>query len=102
MSIEDDVIEVIKQMSRIKNFLSPIQCIELVNDLIKGTEHQHKLIEWKKKYGVQNGESDEMLGCVSDKWWHQFKNKRHIKLPAAKDKSLSQTMRNRQLGRTLL
>ena len=70
-------------MSRIKQCLSPTECVELVNDMIKDTDHQTNLIEWKKRTNIQKG-SDEELGRVGSGWWQRFKAEHSHKITSRK------------------
>ena len=47
-SIEDAVVDIIIQMARIRQSLSPSKGLKLVNDMIEGTELQEDLVKWKE------------------------------------------------------
>ena len=49
LSIEPIVVEIILQMARIRQCLCPNKGLQLVNSLIKDTNTQKELIEWKKR-----------------------------------------------------
>ena len=67
--IESKIVSVIIQMSRIRQSLTPIQSIRLINRMIMGTKVQEDLIEWKMKCGLKNHE-----GTVGAGYWRGFKN----------------------------
>ena len=70
-ALEEVVVELIIQMARIRQSLTPSKGLDLVNSLICGTEHQHALIEWKKKHTAHANVS----GSVGIKYWRNFMKK---------------------------
>ena len=47
--MEPTVVEIILQMARIRQCLTPSKGLQLINSLIKGTQLQKDLIAWKKE-----------------------------------------------------
>lgn len=66
IDIEETVIQIVLQMARIRQCLSPSRGLSLVNSLIDGHELQQKLIEWKTKF------SSNVKGSVGIKYWRAF------------------------------
>lgn len=48
-SAEPDFITTLVQMAKIRQSLTPIQSVNLINTIIKGTQVQRNLVEFKKK-----------------------------------------------------
>ena len=48
--IEDAVVDIIIQMARIRQSLSPSKGLKLINDMIDGTELQEELVKWKETH----------------------------------------------------
>ena len=69
VSIDDIVVGILIQMSRIRECLTPSVAIELVNSLIEGQPIQKHLIEWKKK------SLNDEEGKVGRSYWRSFLNK---------------------------
>ena len=67
--IESDVVEVLIQMARLRQCVTPSQAVQLINSMISGTAVQRKLIEWKKK----NSFGD--TGTIGTKYWTAFKKR---------------------------
>lgn len=65
-SIEPTIIEIILQMARIRQSITPSKGLMLVNSLIKGMPIQKELIKWKKKF------SNDTLGTVGKGYWDRF------------------------------
>ena len=59
LEIEDTIVELVIQMARIRECLTPLLGVSLVNSLIKDCPIQRKLIEWKRKY---SNNSDGPIG----------------------------------------
>ena len=72
--IEETVIEIIFQMARIRQCLSPSRGLALVNSLIDGHPLQENLIDWKRKY------SSNTKGSVGKKYWSSFMNRNSHRL----------------------
>ena len=66
---EMDFVKIITQMARMRECLSPSECVALINSMIDGTHAQKNLIEWKKKSTF--GESGEASVC----YWKAFKRR---------------------------
>ena len=56
-------------MARMRESLSPTESMSLINDVIKGTQAQIDLVDWKKKHSY--GDSD-VLGVG---YWNKFKQR---------------------------
>ena len=73
--IEDILIRFVREMEEATGKkLSPAECVALTNRLIDGTQHQRKLIEYKRKHG-HSLQDDESLGRVSLDFWRQLKRR---------------------------
>ena len=65
-SIEPTIIEIILQMARIRQSITPSKGLMLVNSLIKGMPIQKELVKWKRKF------SNDTLGTVGKGYWDRF------------------------------
>ena len=74
LAIEDTVVQLIIQMARIRECLTPSKGLSLVNSLIKGCPIQKELIEWKKKY------SSNSDGKVGRGYWRAFMKRNRNKV----------------------
>ena len=72
--IEPIIIDIILQMARIRQCLSPSKGLKLVNSIIKGTNIQDELIKWKQK----NTPND--CGTVGIGYWNKFLKRNKTKL----------------------
>jgi hypothetical protein len=72
--IEEDLISFLIILGKIGSPVTKGQGIRLVNEMIDGTIHQSRLIEYKKQRTL-NDQSDQDLGQVSDKYWYSFLRK---------------------------
>lgn len=50
LAIEPAIVAIILQMARVRDSLSNSQAVELINNIIVGTEYEKKLVEFKSKY----------------------------------------------------
>ena len=57
----------------------------LINSLIKATDYQTHLIEWKKKHKIY-AENDESLGKIGRRYWRSFLKRNQHKLRSKKGK----------------
>ena len=64
--MEHIAVGIIIQMARIRQPLSPTKGLSLINDLIRGTAYEKKLVEWKSRYTVN------ALPTVSSGYWYSF------------------------------
>ena len=71
LHIEHQIVSLLICMSKLKSSLKTSESIMLINSLIKATDYQAQLIEWKKKYKVF-AENDECLGKIGRKYWRVF------------------------------
>ena len=74
-------------VERVKNgeTLTCSSVIPLALSIIKGTEYERKLLEWKKIYlGFQDTSSDEL--CLSAKWYSNFMKRHKEDLKPARNK----------------
>ena len=68
--IEQDVVNIMIQMARLRQCVTPTQAIQLINAVIKGTTAQKKLESWKEKFSFGSE------GRIGQSYWSNFK-KRH-------------------------
>jgi len=68
--LEPTFVEILLMMSKIKAPLTPPQMKDFINSAINGSEHQEKLIAYKKKLKCQ--QSEEKLGKVSSRYISGF------------------------------
>ena len=74
---EMEFLQVLIQMSKIRQSQSPTESLTLINSMIAGTKTQRDLILFKMKYSFGN------TGAVGDGYWKGFK-KRHGHLISSK------------------
>jgi hypothetical protein len=55
---EDDIVDIIIKLGKIGSPVSCGQAIFLINDLIDGSIHQKRLVEWKKQHNSQQSPED--------------------------------------------
>ena len=72
--IEPIVVEIILQMARLRQCLCPSKGLQLVNSLIKGTEIQKELIDWKKKNTLNTN------GTLGTGYWPNFLKRNKAKI----------------------
>ena len=72
--IESTVISIIIHMARIRQSLSPSDGLKLVNSLIKDTQLQKELVQWKKKY------SNNSTPTVGHGYWTRFMKRNRDKI----------------------
>ena len=73
-AIEPIMVEIILQMARIRQCLTPSRALRLINDLIDGTKIQQDLIKWKET-NTCNGH-----GKVGKGYWYGFLKRHRDKL----------------------
>lgn len=66
LPIEPTIVKLITQMATIRQCLNSAQGLQLVNDLIKGTEYEEKLVKFKSKF------SNNVLPIVGLSYWNGF------------------------------
>jgi hypothetical protein len=71
--IEETLIQFLIILGKIGSPVSKGQGIRLVNELIEGTVHQKRLIEYKKQKNFNP--SNEELGQIGEKYWYRFLHK---------------------------
>ena len=74
LSIEDTVVDILLQMARIRQSLTPTRGLALVNSLIEDQPIQKNLIEWKEKIS-NNGK-----GTVGMSYWRKFMKRNEHKI----------------------
>jgi hypothetical protein len=67
---EDRIVQFIVQLGKIGSPLSCGQCIHLINDLIDGTVHQERLIQWKVRQNIK--QSQDNMKRVGVSYWYAF------------------------------
>ena len=72
--IEPYIVEILISYSKLRLSPNPHECIALINSLIENTDHQKKLISWKKKHSYFGCEED--LGKIGLGYFNLFM-KRH-------------------------
>ena len=65
LPMEQAVVDIVIQMARIRVCLRPSDGIRLVNSMLKESNLQDKLIEWKNKYSHSEGN----MGGVGASMW---------------------------------
>ena len=78
-------IEILICMGKLKHSLKTSESIMLINSLIKATDYQTRLIEWKKKHKIY-AENDESLGKIGRRYWRSFLKRNQHKLRSKKGK----------------
>ena len=71
IKIEKKIIDLVLCMSKIKRSLTVSETLNLINELIDGTEIQVELIQWKLDHKIYYSENSP-LGTVGRKWWINF------------------------------
>ncbi len=79
LSIEPIVVEIILQMAGIQPCLCPSKGLQLVNSLIKDTEIQKELIEWKKRNTLNDN------GTLGLGYWRFFFRRNRAKIVSKRD-----------------
>ena len=74
ISIEDSVVQIIIQMARIRQSLTPSKGLQLVNDMIHNTPLQTDLIKWKEKH------TSNATGTLGRKYWKNFMRRHKDKI----------------------
>ena len=64
--IEPILVQIIVQMARIRQPLTPSEGLQLVNSLIDGMHIQQELIQWKRKFSINS------YGYVGTGYWNAF------------------------------
>jgi len=98
LNIKPQIVEVLIQMSRILESLTPSRAIALINDMITGTSCQDKISRWKK---IHTSTTDpNALKEIGYKYWLKFKKRNSDKVITTKgqkyelDRSNSATYQN--------
>ena len=84
-SIEPRIVKVLIQMSLIGESLTPSKDITLINDLIEGTSHQKKLVDWKMVH-TKVTESKQQLGQIGYGYYQKFKRRNKHKITTSRQK----------------
>ena len=74
ISIEDSVVQIIIQMARIRQSLTPSKGLQLVNDMIHNTPLQTDLIKWKEKH------TSNATDTLGRKYWKNFMRRHKDKI----------------------
>lgn len=82
-AMEPILVDFCIKLARMGQPLGKEQVLCLANDLIKGTESQERLVEYKKKH---TSASSEDSGTLGRRWYENFmkRNKKHIKRVATR------------------
>ena len=78
LKIEPQFVQVVIQMARIGDPLTPIKALELINDMIASTEYQVQVKKWKQTHTITSNEFE--LGQVDYKYWLNFKKRNSDKI----------------------
>jgi len=76
--VEQDVVSVMIQMAQLRQCVTPSQAIQLINEMIKGTDAQRNLIAWKRKYSFGSS------GDVGSQYWRNLKKRNTDKICSKK------------------
>ncbi len=79
---EEDITQLLILLGKIGSPVSSGQGVFLINDLIKNTVHQQRLIEYKKKQGIS--QSDEDLGKIGQNYWYSYLKRNRTKIESKK------------------
>ena len=79
IAAEEKFVQMILAMSKMKRSLNVSDGLNLINDLIAGTELQTKLIEWKKFHRIYHTDVAD-LGIVGNNYWRAFMKRNGHKL----------------------
>ena len=85
LHIEHQIVSLLICMSKMKHSLKTSEAINLINSLIKATDHQTELIEWKKKHHTFHDEGTP-LGSIGRRYWQSFLKRNRQKLRSKKGK----------------
>jgi hypothetical protein len=80
--IERNIIDLLIILSKIGSPVPRGNAIRLINEMIDGTIHQERLIQYKKARGYQ--QSSEEMGRVGQKYWYRFLEKYQHKITSKK------------------
>ena len=69
--IEQEIVDLLLCMSKLKRSLTASESLRLINDLIDGTHIQRELIEWKRKKKMYHKSQDDE-GKVGLSYWNGF------------------------------
>ena len=85
LPIEQEIVDLLLCMSKIKRALTASDGLRLINELIDGTEVQKRLIEWKTKMKTPYKHHSD-LGRVDLSYWNKFlkRNKYQLRSKVAK------------------
>ena len=75
LQMEPTVVEIIRQMARIRQCLTPSKGLQLVNSLLKGTKLQQDLIGYK-----ENDNSNNVTSTVGRGYWRNFMKRNKDKI----------------------
>jgi hypothetical protein len=79
---EENITKLLILLGKIGSPVSSGQGVFLINDLIKNTVHQQRLIEYKKKQGIS--QSDEDLGKIGQNYWYSYLKRNRTKIESKK------------------
>ena len=61
--VENEIVNLLMSLSQSRYSVTPAKGVNLINSLISGTEHQEKLIQYKKKKGIP-GTNEQEHGII--------------------------------------
>jgi hypothetical protein len=67
---EDRIVELIIQLGKIGSPISCGQAVHLINDLIDGTVHQQRLVQWKMQQKIT--QSQDNMKKIGSSYWYAF------------------------------
>ena len=91
--IEDRLVELLLCMSKIKRSLTASEGLRLANELIAGSEIQHRLILWKIKKNIYHSNPLEM-GTVGPLYWNGFMKRNGDRIRCKKGRKYSNDRAN--------
>jgi hypothetical protein len=80
--IEDNVVDFLILLAKLGSPISCGQGVYLINDLIRGTIHQERLLLYKEKQGIV--QPDDKLGKIGHNYWYAFLERNKDKLQTKK------------------
>ena len=76
--IEDQIVDILLCMSKIKRALSVAEGLRLINELIRKTEIQQRLIDWKIAHRIYTKKPEDMGRVGTAYWFNLMKRKKHL------------------------
>ena len=87
LCIEQHIVSLLICMSKLKHSLKTSESIKLINVLINATDHQTRLIDWKKKHLKEGEYNSESIGKIGRRYWRSFLKRKRNKTRTKKGKN---------------